>query len=97
MAIRKFALTNEAATELGIYVKHYDFVRYVEIAKDDSFWITSCQDGTMRIWDGETCEPVAYLAGHEQILSCVALTQDKRIAISACYDMHLNVYETHMV
>jgi WD40 repeat protein len=50
----------------------------------------------MRVWDATTNEVVSILAGHEQIVSCLALTQDKRLVISACYDMTLNIYETHM-
>jgi hypothetical protein len=42
LALRKFRLTNETAEEIGLYRKHFDYVRYVEIANDDSFYISAC-------------------------------------------------------
>ena len=29
---------------------HFDYVRHVEIANDDSFFVTTGQDGSARVW-----------------------------------------------
>lgn len=86
LAVRKFTVSETSAEEVGVFVSHFDYVRYVEIANNDAFYITTCQDGSLRLWDSESNTPRHLYSGHEQIVSCVAVTQDNRLAISACYD-----------
>lgn len=97
LAVRKFGLTFEGAEEQGAFVYHFDAIRHIEIAQNDAFYISACQDGTLRLWDIATNTPRHLYSGHEQIVSSVAITQDNRIAITASYDSKLNIYETHAV
>ena len=64
LAVRKLRVTTEAVEELGAYRAHIDSIRAVALAPDDSFYISTCQDGTLRLWDASTDTPLHMYSGH---------------------------------
>ena len=89
-AVRRLQ-TSPALQETATLRNHYNFVRHVEVAQDDSFFISTCQDGSIRKWEGS--EAVLSYTGAKQIMSCAAITRDKRLLAASCWDQCLYLYE----
>lgn len=89
MAIRKFRYNNRLE-HIFLRRGHYDFVRYVEIDKNEEFYVTTGQDGSVRVWRENN--PTASLVGHTQIASCACITADSARVITCSYDQNINIY-----
>ena len=74
--IKKFSITPTHTQELGTFHAHKGYVRNVAIAPNDSFFVSGCQDGTIRLWDALTNYPVHLYKGHNSPVSCLAITRD---------------------
>ena len=91
MAIRKFHYSQGHVTMDYLRRGHFDFVRYVEISNDNSIFITTGQDGSVRLWENHL--PTASLIGHTQIASCACITSDNSRVITSSYDQNINIFD----
>ncbi len=62
-------------------------------AHDGSRFATASWDGTVRVWDGHTHQPIAVLRGHRGYVRSVAFTPDGRTLVSVASDHHVNFWE----
>ena len=90
MAVRRLGAAPSLREEATLR-NHYDYVRHLEVAADDSFFISTCQDGGVRRW--ENWQAVRSYTGASQIMSCAAVTRDKRVLATSCWDQGIYLYE----
>jgi WD40 repeat protein len=89
MNLRKFSFSTQL--DLIYYRRaHYDSIRHIEISSDYKSFITTGQDGSVRLWEDET--PRASLVGHTQVVSCACITNDKRRVITSSYDQTISIF-----
>lgn len=89
-AVRRLNLAPSLFEEATLR-SHYDYVRHVEVAQDESFFISTCQDGSVRKW--ERSNAVRSYTGAAQIMSCAALTRDNRLLATSCWDQCIYLYQ----
>ena len=90
MAVRKLGVAPSLHEEATLR-NHYDYIRHVEVAADDSLFFSTCQDGSVRRWEG--FQAVRSYTGASQIMSCAALTRDKRVLATSCWDQCVYLYQ----
>lgn len=90
MAIRKFHKVGSGLEQNMLRRCHFDFVRHIELFPDESKMITTCQDGSGRIW--ENFRPKYSLTGHSQIASCACITPDSSRAFISSYDQSISIF-----
>lgn len=91
-AVRKFEIDRRNIRQTALRRNHWDYVRHVEISHDDSFYVTTCQDGSARVWNAHNDTPEMSLVGHSQIVSSAAITRDNRTIVTGSYDQSLRIY-----
>ena len=72
---------------------HNDPVVRVAFSPDSRRLATASLDRTVRIWDIETHEQLAVLAGHEEAVWSVAFSPDGRNVVTASPDMTARIWD----
>lgn len=72
---------------------HSDIISQIVVTPDGLRFVTASYDGTLQLWDMNTCRTIWVLAGHTSAVSDVALTADGRKCVSASEDHTLRVWE----
>jgi WD40 repeat protein len=90
MAIRKFHREGGSISQNMLRRCHYDAVRHIEMFPDEGSFITTCQDGSARIW--ENFRPKFTLTGHSQIASCAVISPDSRRCFVSSYDQSVSIF-----
>ena len=67
----------------GKYVGHSNSIRHVDATKDYSHLLTSCADGSLRIWSNETFEATSILCGHTDLVSAGAWLNNHTVVSSS--------------
>jgi WD40 repeat protein/serine/threonine protein kinase len=67
-------------------------IRDAAISADGSIGVTIHGDKLLRVWQLQKSECVAELAGHQDVVTAVALTPNGKIAVSASMDRTLKVW-----
>lgn len=89
MSIRKFRFSQPSQI-LSLRRGHFSYVRSVEISEDNSIYVSTGQDGSVRVWSEDT--PIASLIGHAQIVSSACITRDNSRVITSSYDQSVCVF-----
>lgn len=50
--------------------------------KDKEWFVTGAEDGSVTIWDGDTCVPVNVLIGYDASINCMTYIKDRRCIIT---------------
>lgn len=90
MAIRKFHIQDSNPNQNMLRRCHYDSVRHIELFPNDHMLITTCQDGSARIWDNY--RPKFTLTGHSQIASCACISPDSSRCYISSYDQSISIF-----
>lgn len=90
MAVRKFHKSSSGIEQNMLRRCHYDSVRHIELYPEEYKMITTCQDGSGRIWENFT--PKYTLTGHSQIASCACITPDSSRAFISSYDQSISIF-----
>lgn len=90
-AVRRFTVQDEVQ-ELSILRNHSDFVRGIEIAPNEEFFVSTCQDGAVRVWDAATETPLWSLIGHTQIVPSAVVLKNNRTIITCSYDQTIKFF-----
>ncbi|CAG9310882.1 unnamed protein product [Blepharisma stoltei] len=91
-AVRKFELNNGNLTQISYHRNHWDYVRHVEISSNERFYVSTAQDGSVRVWDAASNTPQLSLIGHTQIVSSAAIARDNRTIVTSSYDQTLKIF-----
>ena len=59
--------------------------------------VTASKDNTARIWDAETYQQIAVLAGHEGILYSALFSPDGRRVLTASWDNTARIWDAETV
>lgn len=68
LAVRNLHLSQFGLNILNIARQHLCSVRHIEIASDDSAFVSTCLDGSVRLWDFEFMRTTMFLVGNAQIV-----------------------------
>lgn len=71
---------------------HADVISQTVITPDSLRFVTASYDGTLRIWDTNTCRIICVLDGHTSAVTDVALTIDGQMCVSASNDRTLRIW-----
>lgn len=72
---------------------HIDVISQTVVTPDGLRFVTASCDGTLRVWDVNTCRTLRVLDGHTSYVNDVALTADGRKCVSASGDHTLRIWE----
>lgn len=72
---------------------HDDILRWATFSPDGRFIATACEDGKVRIWDGESEQFQQLIDAHQERVRTVAFSHDSRRLISAGDDKLIHVWE----
>lgn len=97
LAVRRLHMGEFKLNILQVERQHMDSVRHIEIAHDDSMFITTCQDGSVSLWDFARMQVYMKLTGSLQAVvrlmqSSSAMTSDCSTIVTGCYDRHIRIY-----
>jgi WD40 repeat protein len=97
LAVRLLHLSAYRLSEAKVERQHYDAVRHIEVAVDDLMFVSTCQDGSVYLWNLEFMQAYMTLTGNSQIVvtamqSCAAMTRDRRTVLTGCYDHCMRLY-----
>jgi WD40 repeat protein len=80
-----FYLWNKCRSEFKTLDAHIKQINMVGYSPDNKLLVTASDDGTAKIWDGQTYKPRATLAGHSQCINEFAFAPDGRwLATASC-------------
>ena len=65
---------------------HLDYIRTVEFHAKHPWLISASDDQTVRIWNYETREAIALLAGHNHYVMCARFHPSEDLCVSASLD-----------
>lgn len=72
---------------------HVDVITQTVVTPDSLRFVTASYDGTLRVWDVNTCRTLRILEGHTSYVTDAVLTADGRKCVSASGDHTLRVWE----
>jgi tetratricopeptide (TPR) repeat protein len=73
-------------------LKHKHVVQHATFSPDGRSIVTASQDGTARVWDAATGQPVSPLLKHNQSVWYVAFSPDGRRVVTASWDRTARVW-----
>lgn len=72
---------------------HDDILRWATFSPDEEFIATACEDGKLRIWNGENEQLLQVIDAHQARVRTVAFSHDSRLLVSAGDDKLIHVWE----
>ena len=69
---------------------HFDAVKHIEISGDNSMYVSTGQDGSVRVWNHDV--PEYTLVSHTQVASCACVSADNSRVITSSYDQSISVF-----
>jgi WD40 repeat protein/tRNA A-37 threonylcarbamoyl transferase component Bud32 len=79
---------------LGRPMRHDRAVRMANFSPDGNKVITASDDGTARVWDGRTGEPVTPPLRHEDVVRCAVFSPDGRSVLTASHDATARLWDS---
>ncbi|MBV9168753.1 MAG: hypothetical protein JOZ81_01550, partial [Chloroflexi bacterium] len=79
---------------LGILEGHTSGVWAVALSADGQLVASSSLDGTARLWNSGTCQPLATLQGHVGVVRGMALSASGQLAASSSEDATVRLWDT---
>lgn len=73
---------------------HSNFVGSLAAMPDNRTFVSSSEDGTIRVWDLHTGACPQVIRGHENAVNCIALSADGTRLVSASDDHSIKVWNT---
>jgi WD40 repeat protein len=96
-SVRDLHMSQFGFNEMNVCRQHLASVRHIELSADDSMFVTTAANGTVRLWNFEFMRTYMSLVGNSQIVvrtmqPCSAMTRDCRTVVTCSYDQQIRLY-----
>jgi WD40 repeat protein len=96
-AIVAFILLSNAPSPAQVtatFKGHQHTITCLAFSRDGALLASGSKDGTVRLWDARTREPLAVLDGHRDMVVTVAFSPDGKLLASCSHDTAIKLWDT---